>query len=48
MSTFGSDFYSLISGDASLNALCSKIYYEKLPDAYNLTDKWIVYTFIFG
>jgi hypothetical protein len=45
MSTFGSDFYNLISNDASINALCSKIYYEKLPDVFNLTDKWIVYTF---
>lgn len=45
MSTFGSEFYNLISKDASLNELCSKIFYEKLPDSYNLTDKWIVYTF---
>jgi hypothetical protein len=45
MATFGTDFWNLISNDASLNALSSKIFYEKLPDAYNLTDKWIVYTF---
>lgn len=44
--SYGSDLNTIMTGDSSLNALCDGgIFFENLPDNFDLTDAWIVYSF---
>jgi hypothetical protein len=44
--SYGSSLNTLMTGDASLNALCTGgIFYENLPDNFDMTDTWIVYSY---
>ena len=46
MSSFASDLYTIMNGDASLNAsFDGGIYYENLPDNFDLDKKWLMYYF---
>lgn len=42
--SFASDLYYIMSNDSSLNAaIDGGIYFENLPDNFDLTKKWILY-----
>jgi len=44
--SYSADINTLFLADASLVAYCDGgIYYENLPDNFDLTDTWIVYSF---
>lgn len=44
--SYGSDLYTLINADSSLNSWCDGgIYYENLPDNFDLTKIWLAYSF---
>jgi len=46
MSSFGKDLREILISDPSLNELLDGgIFYEILPDNFDLTKKWIVYSF---
>ena len=44
--SFSTDLYYLMHNDASLNAWCNGgIHYEHLPENFEITNNWIVYSF---
>lgn len=44
--SFGTDLNTVIQNDASLNDWCDGgIYFENLPDNFDLTKTWLVYSF---
>ena len=43
---FSTDLYYLMNNDASINAWCTGgIHYEHLPENFEITNTWIVYSF---
>jgi len=44
--SFTTDIRYLMTADTSLNSYCDGgLYYENLPENFDLTDTWIVYSF---
>jgi len=44
--SFATELYTLMHADASLNKLCTGgIHYEHLPENFELSNTWVVYTF---
>ncbi len=44
--SYGTDINTLMKADASLNAYCNGgIYFENLPDSFDLSENWIGYSF---
>jgi len=43
--SYGSNIRTIMIGDSSLNAAVDGIFYEHLPDNFDLTKAWVVYTF---
>jgi len=45
--SFGTDLYHIMNNDASINSeIDGGIYYENLPDNFDITKKWILYHFL--
>jgi len=44
--SFGTDLNTVMQADASLSSYCNGgIYYENLPDNFDLTKNWMAYSF---
>ena len=45
--SIGTELYTIMNADASINAAFSTggVYYENLPDNFDLKDKWLLYYF---
>lgn len=43
--SYGTDIKALFDADSSLNAAVQDVNYEHLPDNFDLTKDWVVYSF---